>query len=195
MDQTVKEQKQALRKQILAQRDALDPRWRAEVSCTFADWARQVVPEPGVIVAGYWPMRSEVDVRPLMAAVRDYGARVALPAILSRTEMIFREFVPGAPLVDMGFKTLGPDENAPTVDPVVLLVPLVGFDARGHRLGYGAGFYDRAIDVLRGKGISPRLIGIAFDCQEVEQVPNEPHDVPLPEILTESGLRTFPLSG
>ncbi|RUW72628.1 5-formyltetrahydrofolate cyclo-ligase, partial [Mesorhizobium sp. M2A.F.Ca.ET.067.02.1.1] len=73
----------------------------------------------------------------------------------------------------------------------LMLVPLAAFDGRGHRIGYGAGYYDRAIARLAEKGIMPRLIGIAFDCQEVERVPEENHDVIIPEILTESGLRRF----
>jgi 5-formyltetrahydrofolate cyclo-ligase len=72
-----------------------------------------------------------------------------------------------------------------------MLVPLAAFDARGHRIGYGAGYYDRAIAKLIDKGRPPRLVGIAFDCQEVPLVPNEDHDVILTEILTESGLRRF----
>jgi 5-formyltetrahydrofolate cyclo-ligase len=194
MQTTSREMKKLLREQVLAGRDALDPQWRAEASHSFAEWADQIAPEPGSIVSGFWPMRSEVDVRPLMSALRERGARLALPAILSKTEMIFRELVPGAPMVDMGFQTYGPGEDASVVDPVLMLVPLVAFDARGHRIGYGAGYYDRAIEVLQAKGIVPRLIGIAFDCQEVERVPDEPHDVTLPEILTETGLRPFPLT-
>ena len=75
--------------------------------------------------------------------------------------------------------------------PLVMLIPLAAFDLRGHRIGYGAGYYDRAIARLQGKGIAPRLIGIAFDCQEVPLVPNEWHDVIIPELLTESGMRRF----
>lgn len=194
MQKSSREMKKLLREQVLARRDALDPQWRVEASHGFAEWADAISPEPGSVVSGFWPMRSEVDVRPLMAALRERGARLALPAILSRTEIVFRELVPGAPMVDMGFQTFGPGEKAPVVDPVVMLVPLVAFDARGHRIGYGAGYYDRAIDLLQNKGFVPRLIGIAFDCQQVERVPDEPHDVTLPEILTETGLRPFPLS-
>lgn len=194
MQTTSREMKKLLREQVLARRDALEPQWRAEASHGFAEWADKIAPEPGSVVSGFWPMRSEVDVRPLMSALRERGARLALPAILSRTEMIFRELVPGAPMVDMGFQTYGPGEDATVVDPVLMLVPLVAFDARGHRIGYGAGYYDRAIEVLQAKGVVPRLIGIAFDCQQVEKVPDEPHDVTLPEILTETGLRPFPLT-
>lgn len=147
--------------------------------------------EPGAVVSGFWPMRSEVDVRPLMFALRENGARLCLPAILDKTTIVFRELVRGAALVDMGFGTAGPGEDAETLDPDVMLVPLAAFDGRGHRIGYGAGYYDRAISRLSAAGHAPRLIGIAFDCQEVPEVPDEPHDVVIPEILTESGLRSF----
>ena len=87
-----------------------------------------------------------------------------------------------------GFGTSGPGPDAAVLDPDIMLVPLSAFDSTGHRIGYGAGHYDRAITRLHQKGLNPRLIGIAFDCQEVPSVPAEPHDVRLDAILTESGL-------
>jgi 5-formyltetrahydrofolate cyclo-ligase len=72
-----------------------------------------------------------------------------------------------------------------------MLMPLAAFDQRGHRLGYGAGYYDRAIARMHERGLKPRLIGTAFECQKVERVPEENHDVALDEILTELGLRHF----
>ena len=184
--------KKALREAALARRDALDPLWRAEASLAMADHAGQIGAEPGDVVTGFWPMRSEVDVRPLMAALATAGARLVLPAILDRTTIVFRELVRGAPLVDMGFGTHGPGPEATQLSPTVILVPLAAFDGRGHRIGYGAGYYDRAIARLRAAGGVPRLTGIAFDCQEVSAVPDQPHDVVLPQVLTESGLRRFP---
>ncbi|HEY4191825.1 MAG TPA: 5-formyltetrahydrofolate cyclo-ligase, partial [Mesorhizobium sp.] len=88
-----------------------------------------------------------------------------------------------------------PHEEAKLLDPQIMLVPLAAFDARGHRIGYGGGYYDRAIERLAKAGKRPRLIGIAFDCQQVEKVPEEPHDAVLAEILTESGLRRFGPTG
>lgn len=187
-----KERKKQLRKEALARRDALDPFWRIEASLEMAETARDNVSfEPGAIVSGFWPMRSEVDVRPMMFALREHGARLCLPAILDKTTIAFRELVRGAPLVEMGFGTHGPGEEAEVLDPDIMLIPLAAFDPRGHRIGYGAGYYDRAISRLHDAGKEPRLIGIAFDCQEVPEVPDEPHDVVIPEILTESGLRRF----
>ena len=187
-----RELKRELRRDALARRDALDPAWRIEASLEMAEVAKTVIGiEPGAIVSGFWPMRSEVDVRPLMFALRENGARLCLPAILDKTTMVFRELIRGATLVDMGFGTAGPGEEAETLDPSIMLVPLAAFDARGHRIGYGAGYYDRAIELLTRNGHAPRLVGVAFDCQEVPEVPDEPHDVVIPEILTEGGLRRF----
>jgi len=187
-----KDLKKQLRKEALARRDALDEFWRVEIALEMAETAKEKIDfEPGRIVSGFWPMRSEVDVRPLMFALREKGARLCLPAILDKTTIVFRELVRGAPMVEMGFGTVGPHEEAEELDPTLMLVPLAAFDARGHRIGYGAGYYDRAIAKLADKGITPRLVGIAFDCQEVPLVPNENHDVIIPEILTESGLRRF----
>ncbi len=186
-----KDLKRELRRDALARRDALDASWRLEQSHAMASMADSIAPDAGTVVSGFWPMRSEVDVRPLMAALGENGARVCLPAILDKATIEFREFVDEVALIDMGFGTLGPAEDAETLDPSILLVPLAAFDHRGHRIGYGAGYYDRAIARLVAKGHSPRLIGIAFDCQQVPLVPDEPHDVIIPEILTESGLRRF----
>ncbi|MDW6021945.1 5-formyltetrahydrofolate cyclo-ligase [Mesorhizobium sp. BAC0120] len=183
--------KKELRREALARRDALDERWRIEASLGMVEAAEKITVEPGEIVSGFWPMRSEVDIRPLMFALNEKGARLCVPAILDKTTMVFRELVRGAPMVEMGFGTRGPGAEAEVLDPSLMLVPLAAFDRRGHRIGYGAGYYDRAIARLQDAGRAPRLVGIAFDCQEVPLVPNEWHDVIIPEILTESGLRRF----
>jgi 5-formyltetrahydrofolate cyclo-ligase len=186
-----KELKKQLRGEALARRDQLDPAWRIEAALGMAECAGAIGVAPGSVVSGFWPIKSEVDVRPLMFALREQGARLALPAILDRETIVFRELVRGAPLVDMGFGTAGPGEEAEILDPILMLVPLAAFDARGHRIGYGGGYYDRAIERLRAEGHAPRLIGVAFDCQEVAAVPDEAHDIRLESVLTESGLRHF----
>lgn len=187
-----KDMKKQLRARALSRRDALDPFWRIEAALEMAETARDAIAiQPGEIVAGFWPMRSEVDVRPALFALREKGARLCLPAILDGTTIAFRELVRGAPMVEMAYGTVGPHEAADVLDPSVMLVPLAAFDGRGHRIGYGAGYYDRAISRLHAKGLKPRLVGVAFDCQEVERVPDEDHDVVLDEMLSESGLRRF----
>ncbi len=183
--------KHEMRREALARRDALPVDRRIEAALRMAESAGEIGAEPGGVVSGFWPIRSEVDVRPLMFALREGGARLALPAILDRETIVFRELIRGAPLIDMGFGTVGPGEEAEILDPALMLAPLAAFDARGHRIGYGGGFYDRAIARLHAKGMRPRLIGVAFDCQQVSMVPDESHDVRLDAVLTESGLRHF----
>lgn len=184
--------KAALRKQCLAARDAIPVGDRIEKSLVMADLASGIIDfEPGEIISGFFPIRSEADIRPLMHRLKGRGARLCLPVIMDKQTIIFREIADGMPMVDTGFGTAGPGPDAKVVDPDLLLVPLSAFDAYGHRIGYGAGYYDRAISLLRAKGMAPRLIGIAFDCQEVERVPFEAHDVPLDAVLTESGLKVF----
>jgi 5-formyltetrahydrofolate cyclo-ligase len=187
-----KDIKAGMRAERLALRDAIPVETRAAMSLAMAEHAGEaIVFDPGTIISGFLPIRSEADLRPLMARFRARGARLCVPAILDRQTIAFRELVDGAPLVSTGFGTSGPGPDAPVLDPEILLVPLSAFDKRGHRIGYGAGHYDRAIDRLRQKGMHPKLIGIAFDRQEVAHVPDEPHDVSLDAILTESGLRFF----
>lgn len=183
--------KKTLRSDALKRRDALPADYRGKAADDMAAQVAQLDIAKGTVVSVFWPMRTEVDVHPLMAALATHGARICLPAILDKTTIVFREYFPDAEMIDMGFGTMGPPESAVLLDPTVMLVPLVAFDKRGHRIGYGAGYYDRAIAGLHAKGILPRLIGVAFDCQEVDFVPDEPHDVRLSEMLTESGLRAF----
>jgi 5,10-methenyltetrahydrofolate synthetase len=182
--------KPRLRAGRLAARDAIPMAERIEKSLQLADHGLAKIPvSPGDIVSGFLPIRSEVDLRPLMAGLRQRGARICVPVILDKERIVFRELVPGAPLLDCGFGTSAPGPDAAELEPDIMLVPVAAFDATGQRIGYGGGYYDRAIARFREKDLQPRLIGIAFDCQEVASVPAEPHDVRLPAVLTESGLR------
>jgi len=183
--------KASIRAAMLARRDALAPDRRIEMSLAMMDAAEAVSFEPGTVIAGYLPIRSEPDLRPLLARFRERGARLCLPVVLDRQTIVFRDFVRGADLVSTGFGTSGPGEDAEVLDPDILMMPLSAFDASGNRLGYGAGHYDRAIARLNDKGLSPRLVGTAFSLQETDSLPAEAHDVPLAMILTELGLRSF----
>ena len=114
---------------------------------------------------------------------------VCLPVVLGDDlPLELRLWEQGTPLYEAGFGTLAPSELAPQVEPDVILMPLLGFDSRGTRLGYGGGYYDRTLEKLRKK---PRLIGLAFAAQELEIVPREAHDVPLDMVITEQGVRSF----
>ncbi|WP_375590575.1 5-formyltetrahydrofolate cyclo-ligase [Hoeflea alexandrii] len=183
--------KASIRAKVLARRDALAREQRIEMSLAMVDVAETLSFDPGAVIAGYLPILSEPDLRPLLSRLRERGARLCLPVVLDRETIVFRDFVRGADLVKTGFGTSGPGEEAEVIDPDLLLMPLSSFDARGNRLGYGAGHYDRAIARLRAKGKSPALIGAAFSVQEVEALPADDHDVALDMILTEQGLRSF----
>ena len=137
-------------------------------------------------LAGYWPMRTEIDPRPAMEAAASHGP-VALPVMEGAARpLAFRRWSPGAALVSGGFGTFVP-EAAEEVVPEVLIVPCLAFTARGERLGYGGGFYDRTLAALRARG-PVTAVGFAFAAQEVEALPLEPTDEPLDLVVTEAGI-------
>ncbi|HVJ53872.1 MAG TPA: 5-formyltetrahydrofolate cyclo-ligase [Aliidongia sp.] len=139
-----------------------------------------------VSIAAYWPIRTEIDVRPLLLALAQNGRDTALPVIRGRGEPLeFRRWRPGFDLTPGAFGTLGP-AAAPVIEPDVLLVPLLAFDRQHRRLGYGAGFYDRTIALLRRRPLL--VLGVAFAAQEIEEVPVDSWDEPLDLVLTERGI-------
>lgn len=183
---TQADDKAALRRLALARRDALDPVIRREASERTARHVLDVLAaSPITVVSGFLPIRSEIDPRPAMTALAARGHRLALPCV-TPDGLVFRLWRPDDPLRKAGFGLLEPEADAPAVDPVIMLVPLAAFDRRGHRIGYGAGHYDRAIGRLSASG-TPLTIGLAFAAQEVDAVPDEPHDRPLDAVVTECG--------
>lgn len=180
-----KEAKASLRRAALARRDAMPEDARIEASLTVADRCADLLPiTPGMVVSGFLPIRSEIDIRPLMMLLADRGARLCVPAIVDG-RLQFRHLVRGAPLEPQGFGTYAPGAEAAVLDPELMLVPLAVFDRQGGRIGYGRGYYDSAIAALTDKGAPPTLAGVAFAVQEAETVPMEPHDIRLPMIVTE----------
>lgn len=146
----------------------------------------QALTQPGAVVAGYHPLPTEIDVLPLLSLLAAAGAVTALPEVTGRGEALrFRRWQPGQPLTDGPFKTVHPPETAAVVTPTAVIVPLLAFDARGYRLGYGGGFYDRTLHGLRAAGQAPLTIGAAFAGQALAEVPVEGHDEPLDWIVTE----------
>jgi 5-formyltetrahydrofolate cyclo-ligase len=182
--------KDVLRRDALARRDGLDREARHAASLQIRDAALglDILREPSPVGA-YWPIRSEVDVRPLLEALIARGQDAALPQIL-HPHLSFRLWKPGDPLVHGGFKVSEPGPDAPECTPRALLVPLAAFDRHGGRVGYGKGHFDRAIAALRARG--PLVaVGLAFAAQEVERVPQEDHDQRLDAVVTESGVHRF----
>ena len=141
----------------------------------------------GRVLSGYMPMRTEIDPLPAMAA---HQGVVGVPVIPGRAMPLrFREWSPGCAMVEGEFGALIPAEGG-WIEPEVLIVPLLAFDARGYRLGYGGGFYDRTLEALRAR--RPTLaVGFAFAAQEVAEVPIDATDQRLDAVVTEAGVRLF----
>jgi 5-formyltetrahydrofolate cyclo-ligase len=145
---------------------------------------RALVPFAGQVLAGYVPMRSEIDPLPAMAA---HAGPVTVPVVQGRgLPLLFRTWQPGAAMVPGAFGALIPEAGAWLV-PRVLIVPLLAFDRRGYRLGYGGGFYDRTLVGLRAQG-KVTAIGFGFAAQQVPEVPTDAHDQRLDLIVTQAGV-------
>ncbi|CAN1515208.1 COG0212 5-formyltetrahydrofolate cyclo-ligase [Paracoccaceae bacterium] len=143
--------------------------------------------QAGRVLAGYMPMRTEIDPLPAMAA---HQGPVGVPVIMAKaTPLRFREWSPGARMVEGAFKALIPEDGA-WVEPQVLIVPLLAWDARGYRLGYGGGFYDRTLEGLRAR-VPVLAVGFAFAAQEVAEVPIDATDQRLDAMVTEKGVTVF----
>lgn len=177
--------KSELRQAAIARRDALPADERQRAAGTIAARALPLPIAPGVIVSGFMPLKSEINPLPLMQKLAGQGARLALPTIAGRGKpLIMREWAFGAPLDRGQWGIREPPAQAPEVDPDILLVPLLAFDRNGHRIGYGAGYYDMTIAGLRSrKAIT--AVGIAFAAQEIPAVPVTPRDARLDLVLTE----------
>lgn len=146
--------------------------------------ASGAVPE-GAAVSGFWPIGSEIDLRPLLMALAARGHAVALPVVAGRDRpLVFRAWREGDAMAEGQWGIREPLEDAPEVIPAVLLVPLLAFDRNGYRLGYGGGFYDRTLELLRASG-GATAVGAAWAAQEVPAVPHGAHDQPLDWMLTE----------
>lgn len=177
--------KAGLRAAALARRDALSAAQREVAAQAIAARALPISVTPGQIIAGYAPIRSEIDPLPLMRAWVKRGGRLALPVVIGRDQpLMFRSWSPDAPLVQGAFGIGEPSADAPALDPDIVLAPLVGFDRAGHRIGYGAGFYDRTFQRLRAMK-SVVVVGLAFSLQEIDNVPALSHDMRLDYIATE----------
>jgi 5-formyltetrahydrofolate cyclo-ligase len=154
-----------------------------------AAFSQQLVPGPGAVVSGYWPFRSEIDPRPLMERLARLGARLALPVTPARGShepLSFRVWTPESVLEPGTFKVHEPHPDAEAVEPDLMLVPLLAFDPYGHRLGYGAGHFDRTLHRLRA--LKPlTAVGLAYAAQGLARLPADPHDEKLDGIATERG--------
>ncbi|OCP25201.1 MULTISPECIES: 5-formyltetrahydrofolate cyclo-ligase [unclassified Ensifer] len=140
----------------------------------------------GKAIALYWPFRGEPDLRPWMNALVERGALCLLPVVVAKAQPLsFRSWRPGEPL-ERGVWGIPVPAGGQPVEPSVVVAPVVGFDKDGFRLGYGGGYYDRTLAVLRPK---PLVIGVGFERQKIESIRPQWHDIAMDAIVTEMRTR------
>ena len=183
---TLIDDKRTLRSAMLAWRGGLDEaERRAAADGLLATWRRELPVEAPAIVSGFWPIKDELDVRPLLVDLINRGCQVVLPVVQGKGQaLVFRAWRPGDALEAGVFNTLQPSAKRETLDPQVLIVPLLACDREGWRLGYGGGFYDRTLAGLRA-GRRVTAIGVGFDAQLVDDVPHGAGDERLDWLLTD----------
>ena len=184
--------KAALRAASLERRARIAP----DVAAAFAERLAKLGPEfarahGAGSVSAYWPIAGEIPTQPLVQALHAAGFPVGLPVTGKRgTPLTFRRWSPEVPMIEGRMKILEPPASAEIVNSDLLFVPLAAFDRRGHRIGYGAGFYDLTLATLRAeKDIV--AVGVAFAEQEVLFIPADPHDETLDFVITEKDTIVF----
>ena len=188
-DHSIQTLKADFRRAAMTRRDALPAAERMAAAQAVADRGlpnlRSLAMNPGVTVSGYSPLKSEINPLPLLRRLADAGASLALPVVVGRGQpLLMRAWSFGAPLRAGVWGIREPPVEAAEVFPDILIVPLLAFDRSGHRIGYGAGYYDMTITRLRA--MKPTVaIGLAFAIQEIAAVPATSHDARLDLVLTE----------
>lgn len=198
---TIAQEKQALRPVAAASRCALHRSTGAQAAENLLSVLLAAVDLPtGMRVAGFWPVRDEIDTRPLLAGLHARALECLLPVVVGQEQpLLFRRWRPEMVMVTGAFRIPEPPQDSPDLEPELLLVPLLAFDANGYRLGYGGGFYDRTLAGLRARAAqqgrtAPLAIGVGFSGQRLDKVPHDRLDEPLDGILTERSLM-LPQSG
>ena len=193
-DPDLEARKAALRSRLKARRAEASAANGAAIAALAAERFLAAIPaQAGQTVAGYWPMGDELDPLPLLLALQRRGLRIALPAVQKGSRLLqFRRCDDLAdPPPGGAYGIPAPGEAAPVLQPDILLVPLVGFDATGHRLGMGGGYYDATLAALREKGEKNVAVGYAFAVQQVAELPRGDHDAMLDWAVTERGAIKF----
>ena len=188
----VEKQKDNLRKEAFTRRAQLATEYDASLTrmdTGLARFAADLIDHfRPTIVAGYWPVRSEIDILPLLSALQDKGVRLCLPITgLSGTSLSFHHWTFGAALDTGRFGIKQPFPDAQQLFPDVICVPLLAFDSRCQRLGYGGGYYDRTLADLRKQGHKVSAVGLGYAGQQIDRLVTGPYDEQLENVLTPEG--------
>lgn len=182
-------EKKRLRQECRTRRAAIPDADRAELAKAFARHFLKAVKVENRNVAGYSAFRHELDTLPLLAMLAAGDRICGLPITSPPSRLLyFRRWHSATKMVDGAFGIPVPSPEAETFTPDIIIVPLVGFDAARHRLGYGAGYYDATLADLRQRGHKFLTVGAAFSTQQLAAIPTEPHDQQLDLVITEKGV-------
>ena len=187
----IEDTKAALRREVSARRDALPAETRSAAAATIAARPFPLPVAAGAIVSGFMPLGNEINPLPLLRALSERGAHLALPVVTARGRpLIMRAWKWGDPLASGVWGIREPMPDAAIVEPDILLVPLLAFDRAGGRLGYGGGYYDLTLLQLRARK-TVVAVGLTFAAQEIPAVPTTSRDAPLDLVLTEREVIDF----
>lgn len=182
--------KKSLREKLIAARQLIKPDEAQAAASSLAKYLLDIIPE-NTNVAGYCAIRGEIDVSGLLAKLQARGDKTALPVVIENEKILkFIDCTDGEPLIVGKFGVFCPKPHLPEIEPDVVIVPMVGFDGAGHRLGYGGGYYDATLASLRSRNKKLLVIGVAYAMQRVENLATEPHDEKMDMIVTDDGLQT-----
>jgi 5,10-methenyltetrahydrofolate synthetase len=175
-----------VRRDRIDAREALDADDRTARNRRIDDWLRDGFAALGGLRIGFcWPFRGEPDARFAVRRWRAVGSEAALPVVVApRTPLVFRQWWPGAPM-EAGVFDIPYPVDTPQLIPQAALVPVVGFDPEGYRLGYGGGFFDRTLASLETK---PVTIGLGHEIARLKTIHPQPHDIPFDCMVTETGI-------
>lgn len=189
--------RRAERKRLTGLRDALGRDGRAQASRDIAAHLEAALSARklgrGTVLSGYWPIKGEPDLRPLLAALHRDGVIVALPVVAERAApLMFRHWTPETKMTRGDWNIPVPPADAEALRPDVTLAPCLGWDDGCYRLGWGGGYFDRTLAALNPR---PLAIGVALSAARLQTIHPQPHDIPLDLIVTETGVSAEQASG
>lgn len=191
--QKILAEKKEIRARCLALRAKINKHKAAAAAEALIDPLLAYIPDYVGVIAGYWPMKSEMDVMPALKRLAARGYILCLPVIAETgAPLVFRHWKLGDAMTRGKRGVRVPRAAQPEIVPDLIIAPLVAFDGEGNRLGLGAGFYDRTIRALRDPRRNFLVIGAAYAIQQVERVPADAHDEKLDAVVTENGVTVFP---
>ena len=187
----MKQKKSKLRAELIKKRLEIPKEIAERAALALAENFLDIIPRADFVIAGYVPMRGEIDVMPLLKKLATRGNKICLPIIDDNIKILkFLSWSPDEELCAGKFGALCPPPHLPELVPDIIIVPLVAFDANLYRLGYGGGYYDATIKNLREQNkilrVPVKVIGAAYDMQQVEKLPTEAHDEKLDSVLIQN---------